>query len=365
MGKRIADLFRRDVVLCVSFLLAAVSCAVSPPSAAYLGYIDFDTLITLFCLMLIVAGLGRQNFLRYIAGKLLAGARSARGLVLILVLLCFVSSMFITNDVALLTFVPLGMMLLRMAGMESGMCMAVTLMTVAANLGSMATPIGNPQNLYLFGLSGFTIPQFMALTGPYAALSAALLLACVLLGCGRAPLSLRAEELPPLDRGAVGFYLVLFLLCVAAVAGLVPHPVLLLLVSAALLWRDRSLFLQVDYSLILTFIFFFLFVGNMNQLDSLREWISGALAGREKLFSVLLSQVISNVPAAMLLSGYTGDIPALIVGTNLGGLGTLIASMASLISYKQIANQYPAKKGRYLLVFTLVNLGFLVVLYWL
>ena len=363
MGKRIVELFRRDVVLSVSFLLAAGSCLISPPGPAYLDYIDFDTLIILFCLMLIVEGLRRQNVLHMVAGRVLSRVGSTRGLAVTLVFLCFFSSMLMTNDVALITFVPFGIMLMRMADLKGRLTYTITLMTVAANLGSMLTPIGNPQNLYLFGLSGLSIPQFLALTGPCAAAAAVLLLLCIFFGYRQSRLDIQVGEGAPLDRGAVSWYGVLFLLCLLTVAGAVPHPVLLILVALVLLWRDRSLFGRVDYSLLLTFVFFFVFVGNLKQLEQLQVWIGGALAGREKLVAVLVSQVISNVPAAMLLSGYTGDIPALILGTNLGGLGTLIASMASLISYKQVVNQYPEKRGRFLLVFTLVNLGFLLVLY--
>ena len=365
MGKGILGMLRRDAVLTVSLCLAALSCLLVPPSWDYLAYIDYDTLIILFCLMLIVEGLRRQDFLQYIAGRLLSGVGSARQLVLTLVLLCFVSSMFMTNDVALLTFVPLGMMLVSMAHLETRMCLTITLMTIAANLGSMFTPIGNPQNLYLYGLSGLTLPQFLKLTGPYVGVSALLLILSVLLGCQRSQLTIEMGDHAPLNWKAIWFYLLLFLLCVSSVAGFVPHLILLVAVSAVLLWKNRGLFARVDYTLILTFVFFFLFVGNLKQLDQFQAWIGGAVSGREKLLGVLVSQVISNVPAAMLLSGYSGDIPALIVGTNLGGLGTLIASMASLISYKQVANRCPQEKGRYFLIFTLFNLGFLLILYWI
>ena len=172
-------------------------------------------------------------------------------------------------------------------------------------------------------------------------------------------------ETASLNRGEIAFYLVLFLLCVATVSGFLPHLALLAVVAALLLWRNRGLFVRIDYSLILTFVFFFIFVGNMKQLDWLQVWISGALEGRDRLLGVLVSQVISNVPAAMLLSGYSGDLRELIVGVNLGGLGTLIASMASLISYKQVVGQYPKQRKHYLTVFTVCNIGFLILLYWL
>ena len=361
--KRILSCFRRDAVLTASLVLAALSCLVTPPGPDYLAYIDYNTLIILLCLMLIVEGLRQKNVLQFVAEWVLRRVRTVKGLIYTLVFLCFFSSMLVTNDVALITFVPFALVILRMADMRERLCYTVTLMTMAANLGSMLTPIGNPQNLYLFTLSGLSLPGFLGLTGPYTALAALLLALAVFFGYRQSWLHMEVGASQPLDRRAVGFYGALFLLCILTVSGLLPHVALLAVVCAALLWRDRGLFGRVDYSLILTFVFFFVFVGNMKGIPGLEEWLGGMLVGHERPAGVLVSQVISNVPAAMLLSSYSQSIPELIVGTNLGGLGTLIASMASLISYKQIANQYPQKRGRYLVVFTLFNLIFLLILY--
>ena len=365
MGKRILGMFRGDVVLTASLCLAVMSCLIAPPSPAYLGYIDFNTLIVLFCLMLLVEGLREENFLQFIAVKVLSRVGTMRGMAATLVFLCFFSSMFITNDVALITFVPLGVMMLRMAALRRKLCYTVTLMTIAANLGCMFTPIGNPQNLYLFSLSGLTLPEFLFLTGPYTVGAALLLALFVGFGYRHRQLSIRMGETVPLRWGNIVFYLVLFLLCVAAVGGFLPHPALLAVVGILLLWRNRGLFVRIDYSLILTFVFFFIFVGNLKQFDVLQTWIGGAMAGRDRLVGVLVSQVISNVPAAMLLSSYSSDLRELIVGVNIGGLGTLIASMASLISYRQVAGQYPSLKKRYLVLFTVCNVAFLLLLVWL
>ena len=365
MVKKITDAFRRDVVLTVSLVLAAASCLIVSPNPGYLAYIDFNTLIILFCLMLIVEGLRRQNFLQYIAGQMLGKVGTVRGLVCTLVFLCFVSSMFITNDVSLITFVPFGIMVLEMADQRERICYTVTLMTIAANLGSMFTPIGNPQNLYLFGLSGLNMPSFLRLTGPYVLAAALLLLLAIFFGYKQSRLYIEVGQSAPLDRRSISFFGVLFVLCVLTVSGFVPHEALLVLVTVALLWRSRELFAGVDYSLIFTFVFFFIFVGNIKHLTAVETWIGGMMAGHDRLIGVLVSQVISNVPAAMLLSGYSGNLNELIVGVNLGGLGTLIASMASLISYKQVANRYPAEKQKYLLLFTALNVAFLVLLYWI
>lgn len=360
---KIIRFFKKDVVLSISLLLAAASCFVVPPNAGYVDYIDFHTLILLFCLMLIVEGLREQGFFQYAGNLVLKKVGTEQGVVFTLVFLCFISSMFITNDVALITFVPFGLMVLEMTGLTSKVGYTVVLMTIAANLGSMFTPIGNPQNLYLFSLSGMGIGEFLALMFPYTAASAVLLTGCILLGCRRGRLSVAVEPPEKLRTKPVAFYTVLFLLCILAVAGIVPHLALFVVVTVAMLAADRALFTRVDYSLLLTFTFFFIFIGNMNHVESLRTLIAGLLSGHEKAVSIISSQVISNVPAAMLLSGYTDNVRQLIVGTNLGGLGTLIASMASLISYKQIAGRYAQLKKQYIGTFTVFNVAFLAVLW--
>ncbi len=368
LPQKILAALRADPVLAASLALALLSCFFCPPSPGYLSYIDFDTLILLFCLMAVMEGLRAQGVFPWVCGRLLGHVRSGRGIVFTLVFLCFVSSMFITNDVALITFVPLGILVLSMAGLSDRLCYTVTLMTIAANLGSMFTPIGNPQNLYLFSLSGLGLGSFLLLTLPYTLAAAGLLTAFIFFGYRRQKGGAGAPSVrPPLpaNRGHVGLLLALFALCVATVAGVIPHPALLAVVALTLLFTDRKALAGVDYPLLLTFVFFFIFVGNAKQLSGLHTLLLTLLQGHERLLGVLASQIISNVPAAMLLSGYSGDLKELIVGTNIGGLGTLIASMASLISYKQVAGRYPALKRQYLATFTLCNLVFLVPLYFL
>ena len=362
--RKVLGFVNKDVVLTVSMLLAAVSCLLVPPNGGYLAYLDTHTLILLFCLMLLLAGLREQQLFQLLGSRMLGRVHSKRGLALTLVFLCFVSSMFITNDVALITFVPFGLMLLEMAEMGGLLCYVVTMMTLAGNLGSMFTPIGNPQNLYLFSRSGMALEDFLWLMLPYTAAAGVLLFLFTAAGCRRqSSLQIRLEAAQLGDRRTVALYLLLFLLCIGATLGWVPHLLLFLLVTLCVALKDRRLFARVDYSLLATFVFFFIFTGNIKQLGPFNALLQGVLAGRERLVGVLLSQLISNVPAAMLLAGYTDNLRELIVGTNLGGLGTLIASMASLISYKQIAARYPERKRQYLGIFTLCNLGFLLLLY--
>ncbi len=362
MANKIFSFFKNDAVLTASMFLALFSCFLVPPGPRYAQYPDYNTLILLFCLMLIIEGLRQERFLQMIGNRILGRVSTTRGVALTLVFLCFFSSMFLTNDVSLITFVPFGILVLKMAGLTDRICYTVTLMTIAANLGSMFTPMGNPQNLYLFSLSGLSIPQFLALTGPYVLAAGALLLFFALPAYQKASITPSLSPADRLRRGTVCFYLTLFCCCLLTVAGILPHAVLLVAVSAAVLIKNRKLFLSVDYSLLLTFVFFFVFVGNVRRMEGLHGLISSLVSGRERLLGVLMSQIISNVPAAMLLSGYTDRMEDLIIGTNLGGLGTLIASMASLISYKQIAGGFPRLKRNYLGVFTGCNLAFLLLL---
>lgn len=363
MLNKFISVLKKDVVLTAAAVLAIASCFVVPPDKTYLSYIDWNTLILLFCLMLIVGGLRAEGVFETIGHRMLGRVHTARGVVVTLVGLCFFSSMFITNDVALITFVPFGIFLLETAGLSSQLCLAVTLMTLAGNLGSMVTPMGNPQNLYLYSISGLGLVEFLLLLLPYGIAAGVLLAVASVVRFPSRDVTVPAKELPALRMRFVWAYLALFVLCLLSVAGVLTKPLVLVVVALAILLLNRQLFGRVDYALLVTFICFFIFVGNIKRLEELQTFLSNALAGRELPLSVLISQVISNVPAAILLSNYTEDLRALLIGTNLGGMGTLIASMASLISWKQIAARDPALKKPYFRTFTLWNVGFLIVLY--
>ena len=354
-------------------VLAVVSAFFVPPDEAYLGYIDYRTLAILFSLMTVMAGLRQQGVFDRMGRALLALTGGTLQLVLVLVGLCFFGSMFITNDVSLLTFVPFAFVVLDSLGPEARQKLilpVVCMQTIGANLGSMLTPIGNPQNLYLYGRSGMGMGAFVALMLPYTLLSLGMLarLGGVAVpgrqpgaqGDGRAlPGAAAGPAGRPADRLDGRSPLVV---CLLAVMRAVPYGAAFAAVLAATLLADRATLARVDYSLLLTFVAFFLFIGNLGRVPAFSAWLGQVIAGREVLVSVLASQVTSNVPAALLLSGFTQDVQALIVGTNLGGLGTLIASMASLISYRQIAREKPEGKGRYFLLFTASNLVFLAAL---
>ena len=323
---KIIEFVKKETVLTAAMVLAVLSAVMIPPDTEYIGYIDFRTLAILFCLMTVMAGLQKLGIFRRVARILLQHTHNVIALAEILVLLCFFFSMLITNDVALITFVPFTFTVLRLSGEDAVRKLAVpvvVLQTIAANLGSMLTPIGNPQNLYLYGKIQMSPIAFIKLMLPYSTVSLLLLLICTVVAAKHSDIAVRdvagalqaedaGQETAGWRRHLSVFYLILFLLCLLTVAHVIPYPVTLGIVVLGVGILDRATIGKVDYSL--------------------------------------------------LLSGFTENVEALIVGTNLGGLGTLIASMASLISYKQVASQIPGEKKRYFGWFTVVNVGFLLLL---
>ena len=358
---RIRDFVKKEPVLLISALLAVISCFFIPPDREYLGYFDLRTLALLYCLMVVVAGLRQAGLFSHLAHKLCEKAGSLRAMGILLVLLCFFSSMLITNDVALLTFVPFAVVVLGLAHQRDSLIRIVVLQTVAANLGSMLTPVGNPQNLYLYSHYDMPLARFLGLTFPIWALSLALILLACLSLPGK-PLSLFLGEEPGLEKKRLWLYLGLFLLCLLVVIRLISWPVMLAVLLATLLLLDRKRLLQADFLLLLTFCAFFVFAGNLARIPAVDGLLRRLLEGREYVTALLTSQVISNVPAALLLSGFTDKAGALLLGVNVGGLGTPIASLASLISLKLYSHSDHAHPGRFLLEFTVVNVVALLVL---
>ena len=359
--QKIIAFFKHETVLAIALLAALASMCIVPPDAAYASYIDFDVLMLLFSLMAVVGGLKRCGVMDRICDALIHRASSARMLCMLLSGACFFSAMLVTNDVALITFVPLTCALL--ASLPRELIFTVTIETIAANLGSMATPIGNPQNLYLYSRYSMPIGSFLAAVGPLTLVSFVLtLLSCLLVK--KTPLTASAQEkkaaLPAL---ALIIHGVQFVLCIMSVLGVMPKWVSFLAVLLSTLVYCPKLVREVDYALLVTFVCFFVFVGNLGRIEAVSNLLSSVIAGRTLETGILASQVISNVPAALMLSGFTGEAYELLRGVNLGGLGTLVASLASLISFKLYAKAPGAKTGKYLAVFTIINVVFLAVLY--
>lgn len=362
MKTKIVEWMKKETVLVVAWVLALLSMLAVPPDGGYADYVDVRTLLLLFSLMGVTAGCHALGLFRRLGEKLLCRAKSTRQLEFLLVMLCFFSSMLITNDVALITFVPFAVSVLRLAGQKKRVLFVVTMQTVAANLGSMLLPVGNPQNIYLYTQSGCSPAEFILLMLPYTLASFVLLCIALLLRRNHTLTPFAQREQEPMARGKLAVYGVLFILCLLAVLRVLPAWTAFAAVLVVLLVMDAPVLRRVDYALLATFVGFFVFVGNMGRIPLLRQGIEALLLGHEALVSAALSQVISNVPAALLLSGFTQKWQLLLIGVNIGGLGTLIASMASLISYKCIAREFPEQKGRYLALFTGVNVAFLVIL---
>lgn len=387
-AKKLVTFVKKETVLCIAGLLAVVSMFIIHPSADYFRYIDYRVLTLLFCFMAVVAGFRSVGLFEWLIKKMLCYVKNARQLELVLVLGCFFASMWITNDVALLTFVPFAVAVLQAAGLTENLIFVIVMQTIAANLGSMCTPIGNPQNLYLYSLSGSPVTAFLKLMFPVTAVSLGLLLVTSLC-IPKREIKVQAERVVPeqgaADRKMSGAevsdkeemvrenakdekvrlcgYLTLFFLCILTVLHVLDYRMLLAIVIGVLFVLDRQLFTKPDYMLLITFVAFFILVGNIKNMDGFSAFLRTHVGGHELAASIFASQIISNVPAAVLLSGFTENINALILGTNIGGLGTLIASMASLISYKQYALTPQSEKGKYMLVFTGWNVVFLVILW--
>ena len=373
LRERLREFWKKETVFCISFLLAAASLLAVPLDREYLAYPDYRTLALLFCLMMVVAGFQSLGIFTLLGKLLLRKAGSSRGISILLVLLCFFCSMIITNDVTLLTFVPFTLLVFRMVHREDQVLKIVVLETIAANLGSMATPIGNPQNIYLHSVSGMGMKAFLLAVLPYAGISLVLLLAALFMEKDEplADVAAELEEKAPGPQDSVAArkmftggvpYLFLLVLSLLVVFRMLPYGVALIATAVVVFVVNRRLYRSLDWFLLLTFLCFFIFIGNMKRIPEVSDFLMSILEGRELWLGILVSQIISNVPAAILLSGFTDNFAPLLTGVNLGGLGTLIASLASLISFRFYAREYPDQKGKFLGVFTLWNVGFLLIL---
>lgn len=371
---RINNILKKDIVLSISVILAVLSMFVILPDKEYIGYIDYRTLAILFSLMAVMEGVKQMGVFETIAHALVARCKNINSLVMILVMLCFFGSMLITNDVSLITFIPLTITVFNMLSDKVRSCWLITVVimqTIAANLGSMLTPIGNPQNLYLFTLSGMSLTEFLKLMLPLSLVSLVVIILWILVK------SFIADKKSDFDDG-IDFkidlndkeysrklfvmYTMLFLLCLLTVARVVPVQVTLIVVILMIVIFDRKVLYKVDYPLLFTFTALFIFIGNVGRVGAFSDFLASVINGREMYTAIAGSQIMSNVPAAILLTGFTDNIKMLILGTNIGGLGTLIASMASLISFKYIIREKGCIKGRYISLFTVYNLMFLIIL---
>lgn len=361
IAKPVVAFVRKNTVMVIAFLAAATTTIFVPIDAQYIGYFDFKTLTCLFCVLAVVCALKDIRFFYMLARRIVHLFRNARLSILALVYITFIGSMLIANDMALLTFLPLGYLVLATTGKEKYMPFTFIMQNIAANLGGMLTPFGNPQNLYLY--TKFSIPnaEFVSIMAPPFALAVALITASCLIFVKPDALEVPDEEisLPPLKTA---LYLALFALAIVIVFRGIPYWIGLVVIPLVLLFADRKALLEVDYPLLLTFVFFFIFAGNMGRIDAVRSFFSSLLEKDTLTFSTLSCQFISNVPSAILLSQFTDNYRALLVGVNIGGVGTLIASLASLITFREYVKHNPGKAGSYIAQFSAFNFSFLFVL---
>ncbi len=352
---KIVAFVKENIVLVISFLLAVASAFIVPPSLDYFGYVDWAVIILLLCLMAVVAGLRSLGVFAKLSKTLLSKTSSSRMIAFILMNLCFFVSMLVTNDVALITFVPLTVGLFSGSGMAYNLIVTVIIETAAANLGSMVTPIGNPQNLFLYKHYEMSAGDFLATMLPLGIVSYILLSASVLL-VKKCEVKCDADEEQPFLAGVrLWLYIAVFAVCVLAVAGIVHEYICLAATLIVIAVADYKLFSRIDYGLLATFICFFVFVGNVGTLGAVRDFISSILTGNELIVSAILSQVISNVPAALMLADFTEEAFELMRGVNIGGLGTPVASLASLISYRYYGCAENAQRGKYMALFLVYN----------
>lgn len=358
---RLIAFIRKNIVMVIALFVALITSFIVPIDKEYINYFDFKTLTCLFCVLAVVCALKNIKFFFILARKIVQLFKNARLAVLALVYITFIGSMLIANDMALLTFLPLGYLVLTTTGKQKYMAFTFIMQNISANLGGMLTPFGNPQNLYLY--TKFEIPnlEFMAIMAPPFVLSVALITVCCLIFVKAEPLEIESVSVRlPVARTII--YLLLFLLSILIVFRGIPYIVGLIVIPIALLIMDRDALKKVDYPLLLTFVFFFIFSGNMARIGVVRELFSSLLEKSTLLFSVLSCQVISNVPSAILLSQFTTNYKDLLVGVNIGGVGTLIASLASLITFREYVKSNPKRTKYYILMFSIFNLAFLIIL---
>lgn len=357
----ISTFVKKNTVMLVALFGALITGIIIRPDAEYVGYFDFKTLTCLFCVLAVVCALKDINFFYMLAYKIVEHFKTARMCVLVLVYITFIGSMLIANDMALLTFLPLGHLVLTSTGKHKYMAFTFIMQNIAANLGGMLTPFGNPQNLYLYTKYSIPTGEFMRIMAPPFIFSVALITVCCLIFVKGERLEITDCNVR-LEPRRTAIYLLLFLLSVMIVFRGIDYRMGLIVIFISLLFLDRHALKSVDYPLLLTFVFFFIFAGNMARIDAVQSFFAYLLDKSTLIFSILSCQVISNVPSAILLSQFTDNYRELLLGVNIGGVGTLISSLASLITFREYVKHNPSKTWYYLAMFTALNVAFLLLL---
>ena len=359
--KKILAFSKKNAVVIIAAICALITSFIIPPDKEYIGYFDFKTLTCLFCVLAVVCALRNIRFFYTIAKAIVRLFRNTRLAILALVYITFIGSMLIANDMALLTFLPLGYFVLHTVGKEKYLAFTFIMQNIAANLGGMLTPFGNPQNLFIYSKFNINDLEFMSIMAPPFLVAVTLITLCCIIFVKKEPIEIK-EKAASLPVGRTIIYLLLFAFSIIIVFRVIPYFIGLIVIPIALLILDRKALLSVDYGLLLTFVFFFIFSGNMSRMDIVRDFFSSLLEKNTLVVSALSCQFISNVPSAVLLSKFTDNYKELLLGVNIGGVGTLISSLASLITFKEYSAQQPGHTIRYILKFSAFNFAFLGIL---
>ena len=362
MRQQVVRVVKDQPVLSVALVAMLVTCVLVPVDEAYLDYFNLRTLATLFCTLAVVSAFSHIHVFEILSKNIVLKLSNLRNAVMALVFITFFGSMLLANDMALLTFLPLGYFVLHKTDNKQAMAFTFIMQNIAANLGGMVTPFGNPQNLYLYAYYQIDTLEFIRIMFP-TFFMAMLLICSICLFVKPTPLSLKRDEGYGLDKNKAMIYSILFLFSILIVFRVVPYALGTLVVILALFFLDRQALKEVNYPLLLTFCVFFVFSGNAARIPAINELFSTLLPKNTLLFSILSCQCISNVPSAVLLSHFTMDYASLLPAVNIGGLGTPIASLASLITLTEFKKQQPENIGKYLALFTFLNVLFIVVLY--
>lgn len=361
-AEKIISFIKSNVVLVVAFLAAVITSCIVTPDEQYISYFDFKTLTCLFCTLAVICALKDISFFTIIARRIVALTGDIRRAVITIVIITFVGSMLIANDMALLTFLPLGYFVLKSSGQQKYMIFTFIMQNIGANLGGMLTPFGNPQNLYLYNKFGIPTGEFMKIMAIPFVSAIALILICCFIFVKKEKITVQKDDEAHLPLWRTALYLALFAFSIAIVFRSIPYYCGLVVIPAVLLIADRSALQHVDYGLLMTFVCFFIFSGNMSRIEAVNHIISALLAKNTLLVSIASCQFISNVPSAILLSEFTENYRALLYGVNIGGAGTIIASLASLITFRQYCAAEPGGAKKYLLHFSAFNFAFLIIM---
>ncbi len=360
--RKIKKLIQQNIVLTIATLAALITCFFVPPDAGYADYFDLNTLSCLLLTLTVIVALKRIRFFTTLARRIVLMTGSLRKLALTLIYITFIGSMIIANDMALITFLPLGYFALKTTNNEKYMAYIFILQNIAANLGGMLTPFGNPQNLFLYSYFHIPTGEFTQIMLPPFLLAVAMLTAsCLLLK--KQALSIQGEEAPPLPRRRTLIYLALFVCSILIVFRIIPYWLGLLIILPIIFFMDRKVYGQVSWDLLLTFVMFFIFSGNLARIPAIDALFSHLLQFGTLTVSTLSCQCISNVPTAILLAKFTDNYRELLLGVNIGGTGTIIASLASLITFSEFKMLYPTRVKEYFLWFCGLNVLFLGILF--